>query len=352
MKISVFDKQCSEEDYTYGNDYFESDLVVSGLLIADRVTVISDDPRIHCIFIEVSELPDKDVIELFRGMFKYSKNCRKIIEYYDSIMPYIKKLMYTKQRDKETMTQYINFKSDISSFKKEISQYRDTLLNDLYLKEVLPFYKEGSFASHPLKGISDPNKEDVFIKPLVNALLAHDEIIGLHEGMDDYYYHEIGDERVDDCHFIRIPLWKLPLIKDMNYAQFKFTRDDLAPALLSFKKCLNELSAEFLKIPFTEENLPRFKELCTEKLIPLIAPVQQKIDESLYLCQQKNKNPENTGRELILGISSADFILETLEYSDVILPYVGSEIKQQVGRYFPPESGKIFLYILADNPEK
>jgi hypothetical protein len=350
MKISIFDKKCSEEDFENDEGYFDSYLVITGLMIADSVTLISDDPRINCIFIEVSELPDKDVIEWLKGMFRYSKNCKKVIEYYDTIMPYIKKLMYTKQRDKETMVQYINFKSDISNFKKEISHYRETLLNDLYLNEVLPFYKEGHLVSHALEDIPDPNKEDVYIKPLVSTLTGYDEIIGFSEFMEDNYYHEIGDSREDECDFIKIPFLNFPVIKDMNYSQLKFTRNDLAPALLSFKKCLNELSAELLKIPYTVENLPQIKELCSEKLIPQISPVQQKIDESIYLCQQKNKNPENTGIEIALGISSANFILESLEYIDVILPYVRSEINQQVGRFIMPESGKVFIYYQENNP--
>ncbi len=343
MKISVFDKRCSPEDYE--EDYFDGNLIIAGMLLTDGVTLISDDPRINFMFIEVSQLSDEDVIDWFKGVFKYGENARTIIDYYDSIMPYVKKLLHTKKKDKAMMAQFINFKKDISNFRNNLNKYREIILNDLYLKEVLPFYKEGSLVSYPLKDIIDPNKEDVFIKPLVDTLIRPDEIISLTDLIEDNYYHEMGDLKEDDCDYIKIPLCSFPYIKEMNYSQLKFTRDDLAPVLMPFNKCLKELSVEFLEIPFTVENLPRIKELCEEKLMPQIEAVQQKINESLYLCQQKNKNPENTGLEISLGISSVQFILESLEYIEVVLPYVGSEIKQQISRHMAPESTRVFIYV-------
>jgi hypothetical protein len=182
-------------------------------------------------------------------------------------------------------------------------------------------------------------------------LIRQDEIIGLTDLIEDNYYHEMGDLKEDDCDFIKIPFCSFPLVNEMNYSQLKFTRDDLAPVLMPLNNCLKELFEEFLKTPFTVENLPRIKELCSEKLMPQFETIQQKINESLYLCQQKNKNPGNTGLEISLGITSVQFILDTLEYWDIILPYVGSEIKQQLSRYIAPESTRVFIYVHEKHPE-
>ncbi|MEI6854367.1 MAG: hypothetical protein WCL06_16080, partial [Bacteroidota bacterium] len=208
MKISVFDKRCSPEDYE--EDYFDGNLIIAGMLLTDGVTLISDDPRINFMFIEVSQLSDEDVIDWFKGVFKYGENARTIIDYYDSIMPYVKKLLHTKKKDKAMMAQFINFKKDISNFRNNLNKYREIILNDLYLKEVLPFYKEGSLVSYPLKDIIDPNKEDVFIKPLVDTLIRPDEIISLTDLIEDNYYHEMGDLKEDDCDYIKIPLCSFP----------------------------------------------------------------------------------------------------------------------------------------------
>ena len=84
--------------------------------------------------------------------------------------------------------------------------------------------------------------------------------------------------------------------------------------------------------------------MCTEKIIPHISPLQQTIDECIYISKARNQLPKKFNLRLCLGIASADTIISFYEKTEVLLPYVSNEIKDQAGKHIDMKSSHIFVY--------
>ena len=73
-------------------------------------------------------------------------------------------------------------------------------------------------------------------------------------------------------------------------------------------------------------------------------PVQQAIDESLYLSKIKNNSPANYGLTFCLGIGSAETIVDFYQKNEIVEPYEANEIKNRISRHINLKSTYIFTY--------
>lgn len=197
------------------------------------------------------------------------------------------------------------------------------------------------------------NKEHVLIPEITKVLINRHEIMAFHESVEQMYshvdYYEMETDMID---FIKIPLWDMPFLDELAYKQLKYTRNNLQPAMAPFKIKLQEFWDEINTIQFIDENMEQLKHLCQSKLHPFVQPLQQTINESLYISQIRNKSENNNKLTMCLGITSADKLIQYYEKVETILPYVASEIKQQVSRYMDLKAAQMFVYFKVRNNEE
>ena len=247
-------------------------------------------------------------------------------------------------------------KHSISCLKKEFKQHLRDNINETYefnkIQECVPFNKEGIFIMKSFDYSQKDNKEHVLISEITKVLINRLEIMAFHESVEQMYSHvDYNEMETDMIDFIKIPLWDMPFLDELTYKQLKYTRNDLQPAMAPFKIQLQEFWDEIVTIQFVDENMEQLKHLCQSKLQPFVQPIQQAINESLYISQIRNKSENNNKLTMCLGITSADKLIQYYEKVETILPYVASEIKQQVSRYMDLKAAQMFVYFKICNNE-
>jgi len=81
-------------------------------------------------------------------------------------------------------------------------------------------------------------------------------------------------------------------------------------------------------------------------------PVQQAIDESIFLSKSKNNYPENYGLTFCLGIAPAETIINYYQQNKIIEPFEANELKTRISRHINLKSTNIFTYFEIHNSLK
>ena len=341
MNISIFDSDTSE--VYFFNKFHQVHAVIC---IADTVYSFANSEWSSMFHLDLDKTPDDMIIALFKRTFAKDKNTAKFVEKYEELTSMIKQGKKLKQKQKEMLLVLARIKPVVDLPKRRLKEMQTKLSETAKLNEVKKFFEENIWQI-PYSSIKlDAKKEDVYIQPIYEKMLQRDNLFSLDEKLEEFFTPTLLDApETTDFDFIKIPLWEIQLAKELTYNQIKYTRDDLQPALLPFKANLKELSEELIGINFLPENMARIKQLCREKLLEHIAPVQQSLNDSLYLSHLRNQSAENTDSKLFLGIASAEMLLNYFDKIKLVQPYVISEIKQRLARHFDLNASCIFSYL-------
>lgn len=349
MNINFYNREPSKIPFSY-----ETATLHPLILLADTVMYGSVSACAFYLYFDIDNWSDEAILTAFSETFKDEENCVKSAEDLKAHLPMIKNLRKIKHKDKRVMMVMGSFNSIISTFKHELKDNQKVLLQNQNLFELVKFVEDGALELRPLYFLEDAEKEDEFIQEISNTLIDRENIFAIDGSVDEIFNFTTLDSIENEaCDFIKIPLWEFPPFVGLNYAQMKYSRENLSLPLTPFKTNLNELSRELFNISFSQENIPHIKQICNEKLSALIAPVQKSIDDSMYISQLKNKFPPNFNMKFCLGLTSAETIVNCYEKLEVILPYVAGEIKQQIARKIDLSATYVFTYfeIHAPNPD-
>ncbi len=321
------------------------------LLMADTVCCDSFISGL-ILMIELNEkIPDEDIIRLFDQQFKDIEETRGDIEHVKRILPDVKNLKKIKHKDKNVLACLGLYNSHIRDFRRLLKFTYTDISKKLHLFEIIPFYDKKvfmlSYGENDKAGIN----EKKFLTKIADALIYRQKTFSLTNHIETFFpFQTITSPETDDCGFIKMPLWKFPFIVNTPFEHINYTREQLQPVLQAFKGHLKELQTEFFGIDFVPENFHQIEQYIIEKMIPLISPVQDAIDDNIYLSKLKNNSPENSGLVFCLGISSAETIVNYYEKNEIIEAFEANEINLRIARHIDLKSTYIFTYFEVHNP--
>jgi hypothetical protein len=340
MKINYFDSEASILEFE--NKFIS---LRPFLLVSDTISFGGNSPWVKLFNVDVDTFSDQMTIDITKLIYAKSETIMADIAKYEEIYPIIKKTKNKKHLDRGDLNMIGYIKKGIKILKDDLKTAHNEFLEIYNIAELKRFNNDNIWQLLPIDCINHPTKEDVFIHPISETIIGRDSILGMDGIIDELFTFTLlvsADEKT--CDFIKIPLWDFPKLDELNYAQLKYTRDDLQSALSPFRSQLKELSDSIFSLPFTIENQTQIKHLYKRKLNSLIKPIQNSIDESLYMSQMKNKFGENTELKFCLGIASAETLIDYYKKTETILPYVADEIKQRVARQIDLKASYVFTY--------
>ena len=160
----------------------------------------------------------------------------------------------------------------------------------------------------------DPTKEDWYIEELTTIIIEKKKIFAFDTMVEKFFKPtQLQGTEDHEFEFISIPLWNIPPLLSMTYEQLLHSRENLNLPLIPFKNDLRELSAQLFPLEFSSENMPQIRQLITEKIIPHQEPIQQRINESLYISQLRNTYAKDFYMTFCLGIMSAENLVNYYE---------------------------------------
>ena len=111
---------------------------------------------------------------------------------------------------------------------------------------------------------SDNDNQDIqekkFMIDISDSLIEHKNTISLLENIETIFpFQTLTASDLDDCGFLKIPLWKFPFITKTPFEHLNYIRQQLSPVLQPFKDKLQELQNDFFTMDFIPENMSYFK---------------------------------------------------------------------------------------------
>jgi len=342
MRIATYNREPSKMN-------FEQE--VSSLYV---YTLLADEVLIKCalsydliLYDELETLKDEYVIDILLHHFEGHKEATKTLTGTRELQKQVNKYIREKHKDKAAFIAIGNFRSIMKSLRNKLKESIDARLKYTKLFELAPFTKEKVWKLKHLLYKFDPqyDKQDLYITELTQTIPELKYLMAFESVAEELFSLCLYDNP-DNCNaeIIKIPLWSFPVFDGISFFQMKFTRDYLLPALLEFKAQLKKLSSEVFNIPFEPVNHPKIKQLCQESIEQHIVPVQKSVNDSLYMSQLRNKTEAGKGINFCLGITSAENLVNYYERTEMIEPYVATEIKQQIGRQMDLKACCFFVY--------
>jgi len=340
MQISFYNKHESKIEFTNEILSFHPNI-----LLFDFAKFDSMGANHMISYLITDEFP---VLQTLQLAVNYYKRHPVLCHYVDSIQGFIqnlKELSKEKHKSKEQLVLIGRIKN-VAKASIVHNKYIDkiTLVNN-NLFELIQFSEEDILKLSTLNYFEEEGKENLYIQELIGDINNCQNMFCLEQGIEKLFRYQ-PLETINDSgyNFIKIPLWDFPSFAEITYDKMNYAREQLKPALVPFKKQLIELNEKLSEIYFTAENFTRITQLYTESINPLIAPVQTQIDESLYLMQQKSKYPDKPHVKFCLGLAPTLLLIDYYEKNDVLIPYVASEIKQQLSRQIDLNRTCVFSY--------
>jgi hypothetical protein len=340
MNINLYNSQKSKVGIANESTYIHPNLI-----IADKVFYGSFASEAVLIYKYLDELPDIFILSLAMAANHDNPEQEKRAKDLIDMAPSIKKIKNKKHKDKRMLTALGQYKQLLGYFKADVRDFYTESLTKFHLIELIPFVDTEIWNLDIFSPEFDHNNESKLITGIADTLINRNAFLSLDHSIDKLFRFSTAEPADNSkCDFIKIPLWAFPPITVINYEQMKYTRDQLKPFLDPFKKELQDLSDDLFKIIFTKDHFLQIKKMCTDRLIPLKANIQHEIHESLYLSRLRNSYPGNFGVEFCLGITDAETIVNYYEKTNIIEPYMASEIKQRINRQADLKATQIFTY--------
>ncbi|MEI8203379.1 MAG: hypothetical protein WCH34_10235 [Bacteroidota bacterium] len=315
------------------------------LLIADNVTYVSMSALIMHNYKDTPTMGNELTVKCFKSFSKDIKDGEHMAKQLETAFNMVKSTLKIKHKNQNDLRVLAHFKTMIELCKTMIMKKIESVLRSFNLFVFLGFVDDKVMEVVSMDCFHDKELEHAYIMGIRQTLSERNAILSFDQIIEELVPNQtLSASKINSSDFIKIPLWDFPPLIGLTYEQIKYTRENLQASFAQFKIELTELSDQIFNLSFNTENLPQIKQLCNEKIIPLISPVQQAIDESIYISRNKNQLPKKFNLRFCLGIASAETIINFYEKTEVLLPYVTSEIKDQTGKHIDLKSSHIFVY--------
>ncbi len=340
MNMNIFDSPDSVVNYDSKFIHLRS-----YIFIADTVTLTTRDVDTIMFAIDIEAMSDEMAVAVGKHWLRGNDEFKAMMLVLEETLPIMKKRRAMKHKDKHALYALGSFKQALIDLRRGINLQMEGSMRFNKVITLRLFIEEKIWNIANTNIFSETNKEDEYIQLICDSILNRKDFMGFDEILIEKFAGATFDNAVDiDCNFIKIPLWDVPVDEGMPVDKIKYTRSDLQTAMKPFKAHLNELKEELNGIQFVTENLVEIEKLCEEKILEYVTPVQQAIDNSIYLSHQRNQSQDDTRSKLYLGISSSDMLIDYLEAFEIIAPYVASEVRDRLAKQMDLESTRLFFY--------
>ena len=344
MFIASYNKLPSRIDFydnvacMYPNTMLAEKFVLAGSLSYEIISLVNFEQL-------TDELIFLQLLIGFQMHENYVENVKAVKEMHPRIM----KLIRTRAKDKLALELIGKYRSLMHGFRRDLKEYFVEKLTFFKVIELVGFAKDESWSLNFPFGDYQEEKEDEYIPTVTKTIAQHGIIMSFDSVVEQLFtFTELGF--VDDApfDFIKIPTWDFPLMEGIKFNQIKFTQQELKQPMQEFSVHMDDLLEQLFQIPFSAAHHAEIINLCNEKIVANAPPVQNAIDNSLYMIQFRNQNPAHTGMKFHFGITSAANLVDYFGKSEMVQPYVASEIKERLQREINLEASCVFSYFIIN----
>jgi len=329
-------------------DYFKEILCLYPYSLLSNKVLMRTSVTHELILYQYLDLFSDDYI-LNKMLFHYRNDSEFVaqIQRIIDLQKEAKKLFQGKRKDKSDLIAIGKRKALMNKFRKMFKESLAYGLNEVKLLALQQFASSDLWdLNAAISNIGEPeDKEDLYIQELTKTITEYEYHLAFADVVEELFSFSIYDTPGnDDVEFIKIPLLDFPMFDGLSYLQMEYTWYDIRMPLEPFLLQLCNFANELFQKSFQPNNLLEIKQLCIDNITEHIKPAQQVIDNSLYLSQLRNKTQAGKGITFCMGITSVENLIEYYSRCEMILPYVASQIKQQVGREMDLKASCIFVY--------
>ncbi len=329
---------------------FES--IFAYILLFEKIEISSPISHELINYIEFETKSDDAVLNQLLFFRKENPTFAQDIADHKILMKEARKLKAKKNKSREELRFINSCRSVMMDCRKMLKTYLEMSLISSKLTEIIKFDEEDIWDLWLPFNITFDNNENFFIPSIVQMIIRQKYILATSEYIEKLYKHvDINQLNGDTFDFIKLPLWKFPIVSKMMFLQLKYTREDIKSGLSLFHMQLKECLTALCELSFTIENFEKISTTLRDKIISLKEPVQHAIDTSLYISQLRNKKQGDGDMTFNLGITSAETLVDYYQQTKMIEPYVASEIKDRLKRTMNLDATCVFSYVTGTKSE-
>jgi len=321
------------------------------LIMADDVTFISQLSQLVLSYSGLDKFADKHILQTGASMYNDNSEFLEMVHYFQGQLKVVNKLKSKKHKTRDDLVALTTFKNMINEV-RELSRKRyDQILDGYYVKEKIPFIDDKIWYVGYRRGTERQDEEDAFIPIISDTLIEIEDLISLEYNIDAAFRIVNVEGIIDDYAFdyIKIPLWQFPPLFQISYEEVKHSRQQLQPPLQPFKEHLEKFRKEIYGLSFDDENKEKIRQSGMEIQSLFVQPVQQAVNNCIFLSKLKNAYADYIFLRFCLGITSAENIVEYYLGNKIIEPYMVSEIKKRIARESDLQASNVFCYFEAHN---
>jgi hypothetical protein len=148
----------------------------------------------------------------------------------------------------------------------------------------------------------------------------------------------------DKGYIISVELFDFPLLCDISPDHIYYLRKQLYPEFDEFRKKMDLLRDELFTIRFEPENFKIISELYKKNLGCLLTPLQQKIEQELFIQLTRNLY-KDLGFKLNLGITNVSNMIDYFPKSGIVPTELAEASKRILNREINVSRCELFFYI-------
>ena len=343
MNIHFFNTQNSKVEFS-----FEVVSLHPNILMADEVMYDSMTSELILVYQGLPTYNEDILIRLLEDLSGDEESSQTVVKSLRENQILVRKMQQLKHKEKKALIFIGNHKTIINNLRNTLLLQIKDVLDYQCLSEFMPFIEQKILNLKYSNFYTKKNLEDPFIRGISETIIQRQAMLCLSETVDAVFTStSLNDESENQFDFIKIPMWNFPPIRDLTYAQIKYTRDNLKPIFADFKTQVQELSEQLFPLTFSPENHQRIKQLCAEKLNHHSQTIEHAINEHIYISKLKNQFAQNFGTRLYIGITSVENVINYYEKAEIVPDYVANEIKQQASRHIDLKATFMFTYYVV-----
>lgn len=297
----------------------EVQLLKSGLLYSDSVSLTSPSLTAIVYVLALSTLSEKDKIEYFKGLSKVDPTVKG--EELEQLIKHKNKLVAKRGKTKSEIFQLEKIKQEL----KRIDEHMEQWGKDLFMKSGLSEF------NHLIENGTIKIKHlDVNERHKKMAFQILDETIDLISKKNMY---PIFDNQVEDIasKYIRSTktnlntknineifvgkefLLRLPNIDEIGFSDIIEAKKELSVELDRFKNLINNYSLEVSGLSFEQDNRDLIEKRYKYDFLPQVKELQGKLEENSFFKHLKRGVGQNLSKySIYLGVMGVDDIVKIL----------------------------------------
>ncbi|MEI8204524.1 MAG: hypothetical protein WCH34_15995 [Bacteroidota bacterium] len=329
----------------------EAITIYPNLFIAD--TLFLDSVAAHAMlnYLNVDNFSYELIIDGYEEVHKDDPKFAGNIANARRYLPTHRKYLQMKHKSKEVvrwLNQSTNFFRIASN---HVKIFHQNYLEHYSCFTLLPFVEDDIIDVDPSDFNTLDSMDHVFLQRISDSIIGQSDTLSLDMKIEELFsYVPLMSNTHEFADIMTFPLVDFPKMSQLNYAQIKYTRDNFKPALAPFKNDFKSLANELINIPFTADNSIKIKQLCEDKLAHHKEILQKSLDESLYIVKLNHEFPLEAKQEFHIGVASINTVVDFYEKTEIVQPYMASEIKYQIARKLDLNSSYLFSYCKSTEP--